>query len=116
MEAKKVFNEQVSGYINQAPEEHRLIMEKVRRLVHDNVHGAKEEYKWSRPVFSKGIDFLYLKNSKSYVTVGFFNFHKLDDPDHLLEGTGKDMRHIKVKQQHDLNESLLSRWLIKLTS
>ena len=91
-------------------------MEKVREIVHDTVRGVREEYKWSRPVFSNGVDFLYLKTAKAYVTVGFFNFHKLDDPDNLLEGTGKDMRHIKIKKAEDVNEPLLRKWLERLTA
>lgn len=112
----KMINEQVSGYINQAPEEQREIMKRVREIVHEQVKGVKEEFKWSRPVFNKGTDFLYLKTAKSYITVGFFNFHKLDDPDNQLEGTGKNMRHIKVKKHDDLDEDLLKKWIEMLIS
>ncbi len=104
-------NEQVSGYINQAPDEQRMIMESVRKIVHENVKGVKEELKWNRPVFSKDVVFLYLKSAKSYVTVGFFDFHKIDDPGNLLEGTGNNMRHIKVRNQNDIDEVLLKRWV-----
>lgn len=111
-----IINEQVSGYINQAHDEQRKIMNRVRDIVHEHVKGVKEEFKWSRPVFNKDTDLLYMKTAKTYVTVGFFNFHKLDDPDNRLEGTGKDMRHIKVKNYNDLDENLLKKWLAMLTS
>jgi hypothetical protein len=108
-------NEQVSGFINEAPTEQREIMETVRKIIHEAVPGVQEEFKWSRPVFTKGKDFAYFKTAKGYVTVGFFQSQKLDDPDGLLEGTGKDMRHIKIRKPGDLNPELLGKWFRLLT-
>ncbi len=48
-----------------------MIMEIVRQLIHENVPGVREEFKWSRPVFSKKKGFAYLKTAKEYVTLGF---------------------------------------------
>ncbi len=70
-----------------------------------------EEFKWSRPVFKKIKNFAYLSTTKNYVTLGFFNFQNLEDPDRLLEGTGKDMRHIKIKKAADINKVLFKKWL-----
>jgi hypothetical protein len=104
------FNSQVSEYITQAPREQKNIMETIRSLVHETIAGTTEEFKWSRPVFSAGKDFAYLKTAKAYVTLGFFAFEKLSDPDQLLEGTGKDMRHIKIKKADQINRDLLVQW------
>ena len=109
-------NEQVSGYINQAPEEQSKIMEKVRKILHENVKGVQEELKWNRPVFKKETDIMYFKTAKSYVTIGFFQYHKLHDSQNLLEGTGKDMRHVKIRKQEDVDEALFKRWFRELTS
>ena len=105
-------NNQVTSYIQQAPEEQRKIMDAVRQLIHESVNDVQEEFKWSRPVFRKGQDFAYLKIASTYVTLGFFQYQKLDDPDHLLEGSGKDMRHIKLKKAEDINSKLLRKWFI----
>ena len=72
--------------------------------------------KWSRPVFRKGQDFAYLKSTKAYVTLGFFRSDKLEDPNHLLEGTGKDMRHIKIRKTTDLDPTLLKAWFRAATT
>jgi hypothetical protein len=108
-------NEQVSDFINNAPAGQREIMEVVRKIIHGTVKGVQEEYKWSRPVFRKGSDFAYFKTAKGYVTIGFFQSQILDDPNGLLEGTGKDMRHIKIRKPEDVNPELLERWLRILT-
>jgi hypothetical protein len=41
--------------------------------------------------------FAYVNSFKSHVNVGFFNGAALDDPASLLEGSGKRMRHVKLK-------------------
>ncbi|MBX0331792.1 DUF1801 domain-containing protein [Pontibacter sp. HSC-14F20] len=100
---------QVTDYIN-ASEKHKETLEALRQLLHDTVPGVTEEFKWGRPVFRSSKDFTYLKTAKTYITLGFFHFDKLNDPNGLLEGTGKDMRHIKIKNVQDIDRELLSDW------
>jgi hypothetical protein len=109
-------NQQVTDYINQAPDEHRIIMQEIRQLISQCLTNAQESIKWGRPVFSAQKDFAYLKAAKAYVTLGFFSVEKLDDPNKLLEGTGKDMRHIKIKRAADLDKALLTKWFTALAS
>ncbi|PKV62454.1 DUF1801 domain-containing protein [Pontibacter ramchanderi] len=100
---------QVTDYINTSGK-HKETLEALRQLVHDTVSGLTEEFKWGRPVFRANKDFAYLKTAKAYVTLGFFQFDKLNDPKGLLEGTGKDMRHIKIKNVLEIDRELLSDW------
>ena len=109
-------NEQVTAYINEATAEQKLIMEMLRQLIHDTVPQVVENFKWSRPIFSTNKDFAYLKTAKNYVTLGFFQFKKLNDPQNLLEGTGKDMRHIKIKKASDIDKNVLTEWFASLTT
>jgi hypothetical protein len=88
-------NELVTQYIAGAPEEQRQIMEALQLIIHQEVPSVVENFKWSRPVFSTEKDFAYFKTTKSSLTFGFFAFEKIRDHRELLEGTGKDMRHIK---------------------
>src|SRR5262249_50427399 len=41
--------------------------------------------------------FAYVGVFKGHANVGFFHGAELEDPTRLLEGTGKRMRHVKVK-------------------
>jgi hypothetical protein len=109
-------NKQVTNYINQAPDEQKKIMESIRKIIHESVKGVEEEFKWSRPVFKAAKDFAYFKTAKAYLTLGFFNYQKLDDPDKLLEGTGNDMRHIKIKKLSDIDKNLLKKWFKVLST
>jgi hypothetical protein len=52
--------------------------------------------------------FGYVNVFTSHVNVGFFHGAALPDPAHLLEGTGKSMRHVKLRPGVDRNAAALS--------
>ena len=51
--------------------------------------------------------FGYVNSFKSHVYVGFFYGAVLEDPAGLLEGSGKRMRHVKLKPGSELNTAAL---------
>jgi len=108
-------NELVTKYISEAPEEQKRIMEDLRSIIHNEVPMVTESFKWGRPVFSTNTDFAYFKTAKSYLTFGIFNFDKIINNIDLLEGTGKDMRHVKIKKIGDLQPSIIKNWLHQIT-
>ena len=44
---------------------------------------------------------------KDHVNVGFFRGAEIADPEGLLEGTGKFMRHVKLRPESDVNATAL---------
>jgi hypothetical protein len=52
--------------------------------------------------------FAYVNVFKAHVNVGFFFGAELDDPAGVLEGSGRRMRHVKVRPGTDLNVAALS--------
>jgi uncharacterized protein YdeI (YjbR/CyaY-like superfamily) len=52
--------------------------------------------------------FGYVNAFRAHVNVGFFHGAMLDDPAGLLEGTGKRMRHVKLRWAQQLNADALS--------
>ena len=53
--------------------------------------------------------FAYVNAFKAHVNVGFFRGAEIADPEGLLEGTGKFMRHVKLKPGNDVDASALKR-------
>ena len=39
------------------------------------------------------------------------NIDRIKYPDNLLEGTGNTLKHIKIKEDKDVNEIILTEWL-----
>lgn len=52
--------------------------------------------------------FGYVNSFKSHVNVGFFYGAALADPARLLEGSGKRMRHVKLRPDCEVNDRALS--------
>ena len=73
--------------------------DEVRELLHDGC-----------PVACLGdAPFGYVNVFTSHVNVGFFHGASLPDPARLLQGTGKFMRHVKLRPGTPINEAALSR-------
>ena len=51
--------------------------------------------------------FGYVNSFKGHVNVGFFYGAMLEDPGAVLEGSGKRMRHVKVRLGQDANAAAL---------
>jgi hypothetical protein len=51
--------------------------------------------------------FGYVNAFKDHVNVGFFHGASLKDPARLLEGTGKRMRHVKLRPGRDVDATAL---------
>ena len=73
--------------------------DEVRELLHDGC-----------PVACLGdAPFGYVNVFTSHVNVGFFHGASLPDPACLLQGTGKFMRHVKLRPGTATNDAALSR-------
>ena len=70
--------------------------DEVRELIHDDC-----------PVACLGdVPFAYVNVFTAHVNVGFFQGASLPDPARLLEGSGKFMRHVKLKPETRINAPL----------
>ncbi len=73
--------------------------DEVREILHDGC-----------PVACLGdVPFGYVNVFTSHVNVGFFHGAALRDPDRLLQGTGKLMRHVKLKPGTATDRAALSK-------
>jgi hypothetical protein len=70
----------------------------VRELMHDGSPTACVE----------GAAFGYVNVFRAHANVGFFRGAELEDPTGLLEGTGRRMRHVKIRPGVDLDAAALA--------
>jgi len=109
------YNNKVTEYISKATEEQIVILETLRKIVHETIENVSEEIKWNMPVFNNGKDFAYLRFAKKHITLGFYKIDKLIDPDNLLEGEGNTLKHIKLRSVDDIKPKIISKWLQQIT-
>jgi hypothetical protein len=55
--------------------------------------------------------FCYIATNARHINLGFPRGSTLPDPNHVLEGEGKAMRHIKFTSQRDLERSFVRRYI-----
>ena len=73
--------------------------DEVRELLHDG-----------QPTACVGdAAFAYVDAFRAHVNVGFFRGAEIADPERLLEGTGKFMRHVKLRPERDVNATALMK-------
>ena len=87
---------EASVAIERMAEPQRAIARAADKLIRKTVPGTTGVVKWGNPVYqSAGRSFCALMETKSGVNLALPGM-KLADPEKLLEGTGKAMRHVKL--------------------
>ena len=93
----KEHDSDLGGIARQWFEEMRNCGDEVRELMHDGC-----------PTACLGdAAFGYVNVFTSHVNIGFFQGASLPDPAHLLQGSGKFMRHVKLRPETPVNSAAL---------
>lgn len=86
----------VTEYVSEQEGVAKALAGEVRVLILDVLPDAVEEFKWRQPCYTTTRPICYFKVAKQHISVGFNEGAHLEDPDGLLEGSGKAMRHVKI--------------------
>jgi hypothetical protein len=85
----------------------------LRSLVKATVPGTKITVNsWGIPTFEAKNPFCFYMVGKNHVTFGFHYGTSLEDPKRLLEGTGKNLRHVKLRTVEDLKKKGLKELVL----
>ncbi|MBM3700811.1 MAG: DUF1801 domain-containing protein [Actinobacteria bacterium] len=86
--------ETVEEYIKKQKSPQKEICAKLRKIIFEIFPQAKEEMKWGVPVFD---GLYYIVALKDHVNLGFSIKGLTKEEIALFDGSGKTMRHIKIK-------------------
>ncbi len=101
-------DEKVSQYIEEQNLPQKEICRRLREIILKTFPTIKEEMKWGVPNYG---DLYYFVALKTHVNLGFSIKNLSNDEIKLLEGTGKTMRHVKVKNPEDLEQKKIVKLL-----
>ena len=88
------------------------VAKELRSLIQKAVPDATECIKWGMPNYEKDGSICAIRPGKGFVALQFGPCGtSLEDPDGLLEGTGKAMRHVKIRSKPDLKKRLFTSWI-----
>ena len=96
----------------------RQLAEQTRSLI-KTVYPGVVEVPWPKQrVIGYGVGpkkmsehFCYISVSKNHINLGFMYGAELPDPEGLLEGEGKLLRHVRITQSEQLSDPALRRLL-----
>jgi hypothetical protein len=96
--------------------QHAVVLDAIRMLVQDVHPGAVESARmgdravtwgWGPAKLKEG--YVYVLPYATHVNLGFYEGASLPDPERRLEGSGKNLRHIKIRTCGDLKPSAIRR-------
>lgn len=92
-----------------APAPQRPVLNALRGMILAAAPDVIEEFKWSRPCYSvPGGMFCYLHSTRNHATIGFHKGTSLQDPQRILRGTGKEMRHVRIASADAMDRAALA--------
>jgi hypothetical protein len=102
--------EWIDAYVERKGPKLFEVAEGLRRLVKKSVTGVKESVNpWRLPTFESNGPMCYFSIASQHITFGFLRGTSLADQGKLLEGTGKNLRHVKLRQVEDLGNPELRK-------
>jgi hypothetical protein len=108
MKAYASFDDYLEG---QSPK-NQVVIRALRQFVKRIEPELSEAVKWGNGCWvGKNGPVAYVYSDTGYVQFGFFNGSSLKDPKGLLEGKGKYVRHIKVRDRSAIDEQSFSALL-----
>jgi len=100
----------IDAYVGSVRGELGALVARLVALVRSNVPGHDELRVHGAPQFCvRGEPFCYVVGYAKHVNLGFCDGASLPDPEGLLEGTGKAMRHVKIRPGAEFPGKMLSR-------
>ena len=90
------------------------VVKGLRSLVKRTLAGCEEYVNpWKIPSFDSNGTVCGFMTGKEHVTFIFLRGAALADPEGLLEGTGKSVRHVKVRAVEDLKRPALKKLIVE---
>ena len=112
MKKRDDYGSPADSYFKSMDEHIAPLAAELRILILKTVLRLSELIKWGTPVYEWNGYVCAIRAGKDYVALQFGAVAvKLDDPNKLLQGTGKQYRHVKVHSQSDIRKTLFSSWI-----
>jgi hypothetical protein len=104
----------IDAYLRAKNPQLKDLANELRRTVRKTAPASREGVNsWGIPTFDFHGPFGLLMVGKRQVTFGFTRGTSLSDPTGLLEGTGKNLRHIKLETAEQLRDGNLDRLILE---
>jgi uncharacterized protein YdhG (YjbR/CyaY superfamily) len=100
-------------YLATYPADMAILTEKIRNKILEVEPEFDENIRWKNLTYGKGKILLALVIHQDHVNLQFTNGRELNELGYPLEGTGKNMRHIKITPDFDFESELIPQLIAK---
>ncbi len=105
MKKRDDYGSGAGGYFSSLNREVSPLARELRRIIRSALPSVSETIKWGIPVYETDSIICAIRAGRGYVALQFYaSGATLKDPDSILEGTGKRMRHIKIRSKSDIRK------------
>jgi hypothetical protein len=94
--------------VNGMPPVQQEIARVLREVIRKAAPGLVETIKWNNVCYTGDGNVCSIIAHAGHVNLQFFRGAELDDPEGLLEGTGKGMRHVKVRSVEEIGKKAIA--------
>ena len=102
----------IDEYVESLTDWKKDVAEELREVISTASRELTEEVKWGFPCYTAGgrciCGFMAMKDSVNFV---LYQGANLDDPSGLIEGTGKSMRHVKLRSVKDIRKPAFTKFI-----
>ncbi len=93
----------IDEYLEKYSPEMSELAEKLRNLILDMFPYMDEVIKWNNLVYEINGYVCAILIHKAHINLEFWRGAELKDPKNRLEGTGKKMRHLKIRDESEID-------------
>jgi hypothetical protein len=104
-------SKEVDSLVAKLCQPHRGIVFVLRKVIKTAAPGIEEKIAWGMPCFFLDGMVCAIMPCKAHVNLQLNKGVKLTDPRDLLEGTGKGMRHMKLRTPAEIPVAQVKRWI-----
>ena len=91
----------VEAWLGEQPRTLRPVARAAAGVLDEGLPGASQDIKWGFPTWVGNGNIAAVMAFGEHVNLQFYLGTQLPDPQGLLEGTGKDLRHVKLQHAKD---------------
>ena len=90
---------------------HGEIVTVLRKVIKTAAPDIEERIGWGMPCYFHNSMVSGIMSCKAHVNLQLIKGARLTDPRHLLEGTGKGIRHLKLRTPAEIPVAQVKRWI-----
>ncbi len=102
----------IDEYVESLMDWKKDVAEELREVISTASRELTEEVKWGWPCYTAGgkciCGFMAMKETVNFV---LYQGANLNDPSGLIEGTGKSMRHVKLRSLRDIRQPAFAKFI-----